>query len=92
MRSTSSRDATVYVWDSATGQPFAHRTGYAGTVLHASFSPLPGDLRVIAACADGTASVWPVDPLPAARARLPRGLEPWELDRERKLAEPLRYR
>ncbi|MCP3915633.1 MAG: protein kinase [bacterium] len=88
---TASRDGTVYVWDSATGQPFAHRTGYGGAVLHAAFSRGPGELRVVAGCADGSVSVWPMDPLPAARARQPRALEEWEVARERRLAEPLRY-
>jgi hypothetical protein len=36
--------------------------------------------------------VWPIDPLPPAKARQPRALKNWEREREARLAEPLRYR
>jgi len=55
--------------------------------------PPPGiPLRVITVSADGTARVWPVDPLEPAIARKPRELADWELAREKRLALPLEYR
>jgi WD40 repeat protein len=88
---TSSNDGTVYVRTTADGVPVAHLVGHAGAVLAASFSRDVGALRVITASADGTARVWPLDPLPPALARKPRDLADWEVDRETRLARPLRY-
>jgi WD40 repeat protein/serine/threonine protein kinase len=88
---TFARDGSVHVWKAKTGEPVAHRSVARGAVLDGSFD---GDLhspRVITACEDGSVSVWPVDPLPAARARRPRTLYANEKDRERQLAKPLDY-
>ena len=89
---TSSMDGTIFVRDVRDGSPVVHLEGEGAPVLHAVFSSGPGPLRVIGAFADGSARVWPVDPLPGARARKPRELYEWELAREQRLALPLEYR
>jgi WD40 repeat protein len=89
---SGSLDGTVYVRSSLDGTPVARLVGHGAAVLDASFSRDEGPLRVISASADGTARVWPVDPLPAALARKPRELDDWERRREARLAEPLRFR
>ena len=89
---TSSMDGTIFVRDVRDGSPLVHLVGDGTPVLHAAFSPGPGPLRVIGGFADGSARVWPVDPLPAARARKPRELAEWEVAREARLALPLVYR
>ena len=70
------------------------RLDWGGGPVHcADFSSGTGVLRVIAGLEDGTARVWPVDPLPAAIARRPREkLKEWEFAREQRFAEPLEYR
>jgi WD40 repeat protein len=88
---TFARDGTAHVWEAATGRPVAYRSGSDAAILDGSFDAGGGSLRVITARADGTVSVWPVDPLPAARARRPRALNALERDRERRLALPLRF-
>ena len=88
---TFARDGSVHVWKAKTGEPVAHRNVARGPVLDGSFDGDARSPRVITACEDGTVSVWPVDPLPAARARRPRTLYANEKDRERQLAKPLHY-
>jgi WD40 repeat protein/serine/threonine protein kinase len=88
---TGSRDGTLYVWDASTGRPLVQRVGSTSPVLCAAFNADAANLRVIAGREDGTVSVWPVDPLPAAKARKPRDLTPVERLRERRLAQPLLY-
>ena len=100
---TSSLDGTVMVSD-VSGEVersnerklpidlVAHIQGGGPAALCAAFSPGPGPLRVIVGFEDGTAGVWPVDPLPAARTRVPRGLADWEVAREQRFAQPLSYR
>ena len=88
---TGSMDGTVFVRDAQSGTPVALLEGHAGPVLDATFSSDGGALRVLTASADGTARVWPVDPLPPARARKPRGLFEWEREREKRLAHPMRF-
>jgi len=89
---TSSTDGTIFVRDVRDGSPIAHLQGDGAPILDAAFSSGPGPLRVIGGFADGTAQVWPVDPLPAAKARKPRELAAWEVAREQRLALPLEYR
>jgi hypothetical protein len=79
---TGSQDATAYVWSANGGEIVAHWNSGGSAVLATGFSPVPGDHRVIAGCEDGSASIWPVDPLPAALARKPRELYAWERDRD----------
>jgi WD40 repeat protein len=95
---TTSLDGTIMVRDvSGSLDPrsmtlVAHLRGGGSAVLHACFSPGRGPLRVLAGFADGTARVWPVDPLPAAKARQPRAeLQDWEFAREKRFALPLEY-
>jgi serine/threonine protein kinase/WD40 repeat protein len=89
---TCSRDGSVYVRESATGEPVARRLDLPAPVTCAVFSTDDGEPRILAGCEDGSAFVWPVDPTSAARARKPRELNPQEEGRERRLAEPLPYR
>ncbi len=89
---TSSMDGTIFVRDVSNGNPIAHLSGEGAPILAAAFSSGAGTLRVIGAFADGTARVWPVDALPAAKQRKPRDLAEWEHAREERLALPLRYR
>jgi WD40 repeat protein len=88
---SGSLDGTVYVRSSLDGTPVARLAGHSGAVLDASFSRDSGPLRVLTTSADGTARVWPIDPLPPAKSRRPRALKNWEREREARLAEPLRY-
>ncbi len=88
---TFASDGTAHVWEAGSGRPVAHRAGGDAAILDAAFDGGRENPRVIVARDDGTVSVWPVDPLPAARARTPRALFPSERDRERRLALPLRY-
>ena len=69
----------------------AYRTGGSIAISDGAFDGEIVNPRVITAREDGTVSVWPVDPLPAARLRKPRELIPLERDRERRLALPLRF-
>lgn len=88
---TGSVGASVFVWHRE-GQPMALRDGDASSILSADFSPEdPANRRVISASSDGKVSVWPVDPLAAALARKPRELYAGEMERERRMAEPLEY-
>jgi serine/threonine protein kinase/WD40 repeat protein len=89
---TSSRDQSVYVRSVATGEPVARRTDFRSPVTCAAFSRDGGEPRVISGCADGRVHVWPVDPTSAARARRPRELFDWELEREKRFAAPLPFR
>jgi WD40 repeat protein len=89
---TTSKDRSVYVRESTSGEPVARRGDFASTVTCAAFSADDGDLRIINGCEDGRIFVWPVDPTPAARARQPRGLWDWEFAREQRLAAPLPFR
>jgi WD40 repeat protein len=89
---SGSLDGTVYVRSALDGTPVARLAGHRRAVLDASFSRNAGPLRVLTASADGTARVWPIDPLLPAKARQPRALKNWERERESRLAEPLRYR
>jgi WD40 repeat protein len=88
---SGSRDCTLYVWDAQTGRPLVQRVGSRSPVVSAAFNIDGSSLRVIAGREDGTVSIWPVDPLPAAKARKPRELTALERRREAKLAEPLEY-
>ena len=88
---TFAHDGSVHVWNAKTGEPVAHRNVASSPVLDGTFDGNARSPRVITACEDGSVSVWPVDPLPAARARRPRDLYSAERDRERALARPLVY-
>ncbi len=77
-----SLDGEVHVWEAGSGQPVAVWAAGHGPVLTAAFDPVAGEPRVLTGCADGSVWVWPVDPLPAARARCPRELGEWELKAE----------
>jgi WD40 repeat protein len=88
---TYARDGTAHVWESATGRPVAYRAGGGAAILDGAFDGASANPRVITAREDGTVSVWPVDPLPAARLRKPRDLNVLERERERRLALPLRF-
>ena len=89
---TASLDGTVFVRRASDGHPVAHLVGHRGAVVDAAFSNDAGPQRVITASADGTARVWPVDPLEPAQARIPRKLNVLEIKREQRLALPLEYR
>ncbi len=89
---TASRDRSVYVRSVASGEPVARRTDFGSGVTCAAFSRDGGEPRVISGCADGSVHVWPVDPTSAARARRPRELFDWELEREKRFAAPLPLR
>jgi WD40 repeat protein len=86
---SAARDGSVFVWETSSCRPIVERPCGHGRVLCATFSHAPGPTRVIAGCEDGCAVVFPIDPLPAARARVPRKLDRWELDNEERLEEQL---
>lgn len=89
---TTSMDGAIFIRDVSDGSPIVHLQGSGAAVTDAAFSTGAGPLRVIGSFADGSARVWPVDPLPCARARQPRELSGWEVAREERLALPLKYR
>ena len=79
---TASMDGTVHVWSTDDGTLLVQYPLHGTPVNHVAFAPQPGDLRLISAADDGTAAVWPADPLPAARERQPRELDELEARRE----------
>lgn len=94
---SASRDGTLLVRqvaeleDPRATRLLARLVGPGAAVTAAALGPGPGGPRVIAGFADGTARVWPVDPMPAALARRPRpALAEWELARERRQAAAAR--
>ncbi|MFT7669901.1 MAG: WD40 repeat protein/tRNA A-37 threonylcarbamoyl transferase component Bud32 [Planctomycetota bacterium] len=96
---TTSHDGTLMIRDvSGRIEPratvlVAHIQGPGPAMLCADFSSgSDEEMRVIVGMADGMVGVWPVDPLPAAKARKPRDLADWEIFRERRFALPLKYR
>ncbi len=88
---TSSEDMTAIVREASTGEPLARLAGHTAAVLSARFSVDDGPLRIITASADGTARIWPLDPVAAALERQPRALRDDEIAREKRLALPLPY-
>jgi hypothetical protein len=65
----------------------AHRNVATRAILDGAFDGSTGSPRS-SRLRGRSVAVWPVDPLPAARARKPRALYPAEKDRERDLAKP----
>ncbi|MFN0244307.1 MAG: WD40 repeat domain-containing serine/threonine protein kinase, partial [Planctomycetota bacterium] len=88
---SGSRDHTAYVWDAEDGRPSGRIRGKSALVC-AALSSAGGPLRAITGWEDGSVTVWPVDPLPAAMQRKPRELSIGERQRESHLALPLRYK
>jgi WD40 repeat protein/serine/threonine protein kinase len=72
---TAAADKTVRLWDARTGELRAVFHGHQEAVQFAQFIP---DGQVLSVDQSGAARVWPVDPLPAARARAARELTPEE--------------
>jgi serine/threonine protein kinase/WD40 repeat protein len=88
---TTSEDGSALVRDASQGERVAKFEGHGAPVLCGAFSVDDGELRVISGAANGVLRVWPVDPVPAARARKPRVIRDWEHAREERLAQPLPY-
>ncbi len=80
-----SAPGSVYVWSAADGELFVRFPLHRGSVDALALGVDAADLRVLSA-GEGGALVWPLDPLPAARARKPRELDPHEERRETFLA------
>jgi len=80
------RDGSTWAYTAGTGTLVVEHHRHGGPVLDVDLAPERGDTRVLTASEDGTAAVWPTDPLPAARARRPRALSDLELEREWVLA------
>jgi WD40 repeat protein len=68
---TASLDGTVHVSDSVTGSLVALYDRHGGPVVALDVG---SDGRVASASLDGTVAVWPIDPVPDARALAPRPL------------------
>jgi serine/threonine protein kinase len=68
---TASVDGTVHVSDPLTGALVARYDRHGGPVVALDVG---ADGRVASASLDGTVAIWPIDPVPAARALAPRGL------------------
>ncbi len=85
-------EGTIVVRDRITGVPVVEVRGEGSAVSCAAFSGAEGALRVIVGFEDGEVQVWPVDPLPWAKARTVRALSTAEVERERRLARPLEFR
>jgi WD40 repeat protein len=88
---TGASDGSLFVWSTKDGEPVVQREDLGAPVRCAQFVARAEGLSVVAGLADGRVCVWPVDPLEAARRRMPRQLLSWERDRERALAAPLPY-
>jgi WD40 repeat protein/serine/threonine protein kinase len=69
---TAGEDGTARLWASATGREWLTLTGHRGPVEVVSFRA--DGQALLTGGADGTAREWPVEPLPAAKRRLPRRL------------------
>src|SRR5262245_35752754 len=66
---TGAADGTVRIWDVATGDEIVTARGHGAAIAALEFSP--DGTQLVSASDDATARLWPVDPLAAARARLP---------------------
>lgn len=88
---SAARDGSVFVRESRKDELVARRSFEGGAILCAHFDSGRENPRVVSVTADGAVRVWPIDPLPAARARFQRSLDAWEIQRERRLALPLEF-
>jgi len=88
---TGASDGSLFVWSTKDGEPLVQREDLGAPVRCARFVPRAEGLAIVAGLSNGGVCVWPVDPLVAARKRMPRQLLAWERDRERALAAPLPY-
>ncbi len=88
---TGASDGSLFVWSTKDGEPLVQREDLGAAVRCALFVPRAEGLSIVAGLSNGRVCVWPVDPLAAARKRMPRQLLSWERDRERALAAPLPY-
>ncbi len=88
---TGATDGSVFVWSTRDGSPVVQRADLGASVQSAIFVRRPDGPSIVAGLADGRIRVWPLDPLAAARRRVPRALADWELKRERALAAPLPF-
>ncbi|MCP5021146.1 MAG: protein kinase [bacterium] len=77
---TGCEDGCVLVWNVVTGATLTRYARHGGAVRHISFSPIPGDDRVLSVSDDGTLAIWPVNPIPTAQGHAPHELT----DRNRK--------
>ncbi len=69
---TGSSDKTARIWDAATGREWLTLTGHPAPVYLAAFS---GDNQhLFTVTFEQQVRRWPIDPLPLARARVPRAL------------------
>jgi len=89
---TTSEDGSALVREAGQGERVVKFESHRAPVLCGAFSPDARHLRVISGDASGALYVWPVDPVPAARARKPREIREWEHAREERIASPLPYR
>ncbi len=88
---TAAQDGWVHVADAHSGLPVQRLARHAGGVHALDLFDMPAGVVALTAGEDGLARLWPIDPLPFARARRPRGLHTWEIAREERLARPLVY-
>ena len=91
---TTATDGVAYVRDARNGMLFAHFPGRGGACFAGAISSGPGAARALVAFEDGTVWIWPLDPLPAALARMPRmpdELVELLMKREKEIALPLIY-
>jgi WD40 repeat protein len=88
---TTSKDGSARGWLTKDGSPFVRREGFDVAITSGALSSGIGLERAIIGCADGRVCVWPIDPLPAARARRMPPLNPGTQKRESELAAPLEY-
>jgi WD40 repeat protein len=66
---TTSLDGTALLSEVPSLEPWAHLFGHSDFVTVGRFGP--NGSRVVTGSKDGTARIWPVDPAPAARNRMP---------------------
>ncbi|MEZ6017893.1 MAG: serine/threonine-protein kinase [Planctomycetota bacterium] len=69
---TASLDGAVHVYQAATGALVARYNRHAAPVLAFDFGP---DGRIASVADDGMVALWPIDPVPPAKALMPRDLD-----------------
>ncbi len=75
---TSTSAGRAIVWDLKDGSTFTIYDRHGPAEVQAVFDPVAVEPRILSISADGSAAIWPVDPLPAVESRMGRPLYDWE--------------
>ena len=75
---TSTSAGRAIVWDLKDGSTFTIYDRHGPAEVQAVFDPVAVEPRILSISVDGSAAIWPVDPLPAVESRMGRPLYDWE--------------